>query len=871
MSIYLEDYNNKKLIGLSIIDISTGENYIHKIISNNDVDWIEDISRYMNIYNPIEILFHSNININKTYIQNTWDITHDSIHINLYSNINDFKNKNYQNKILERIFKNHGLLSGVEYIDLEFDEEALLSYIYLLEFINEHEIDIINNINKPIIKNDEKYLILSNNSARQLNIINNYNYLKSRNDSLLSVTNECCTNSGKRLWKDRILYPIIDIEKLNKRYEKVDYFIKDELYKNIRSHLSKITSDNDKILRKMSLKLLQPYNLFSYYLSFNFISNIINILLKHNYIKDIFNIEELNKNVIDYININNITFNFDNFTNDAFNKMTKSLFNKGIYNDLDILEEEVNNSFKEINIIIKDLSYYIDSKKDNIIKLDYSEKYNWHLHTTLNRYNILKSKLNSKRNINKEKLDNSDISIIKKDKNNVIISFNNLNKLLNIINKNKKKIIELNEKYYKDSIIKLYDNFNLKLKEINDFISEIDVICNSANISIKNNYTKPVILDRDSGYINCKDIRHPIVEKIHTDTEYVTNDVILGDDNSILLFGTNACGKSTLMKAIGLSIVLAQSGCYVPASDFKFSPYTQLFTRILNNDNIFRSQSSFAVEMIELKPILEKSNNKSLILGDELCSGTETISAISIIAASILELSRKKSTFILTTHFHQLMEQNIIKDLNNLKIYHLKVNYENDILTYNRKLSPGSGPSSYGLIVCKAMKLDSSFIKTAKDIQSKLLNKSNMIINNKSSKYNNNIKMDRCNICDSTNNLETHHINEQKDADNNNNIKHFHKNISHNLVPLCKDCHLKVTHGGLEIYGYLDTSEGIKLNYKFIDNNKNKKKYNQEKINIILSYKDKKFKKNDIINLLKINNDIVISKSTLNKIFTGTY
>ena len=772
-----------------------------------------------------------------------------------------------------KVFKNTGLLSGVEYIDLEFEEESLLSYIYLLEFINEHQINILENINKPIIKEDNKYLILSNNSARQLNIINNYNYIKDRNDSLLSVTNHCNTTIGKRLWKERILYPILDIDILNFRYNMIDYLLKDDLYIIIREYLSKITNDNDKILRKMSLNLLLPYNLYSSYLSYNYISKIIEELNNHNYIKENYQINNYNNNLKKYISYNDKLFNFDNFLNEPFSKMTKSIFQKGIYQDLDQLDKEVDDSFEEVNIILSDLSYYIDNKKKNMIKLEYNDKYNWHIHCTNNRFKILISKLKKKRKISNIELDENDISTIKKDKNNIIISFPYLDNLLKLINKNKNKIIEFNEKYYKENIILLFNQFNFILKEIHSFIAEIDVFCYCAYLSIKNNYHKPIINYKEKSFIDCEGIRHPIVEKIHTDTEYITNHIQLGCDNSILLFGTNACGKSTLMKAMGLSIVLAQAGCYVPASKFIYSPYTQLFTRILNNDNIFRSQSSFAVEMIELKPILEKSNEKSLILGDELCSGTETISAISIISSSILELSKKNTSYILTTHFHQLMDIKDIINLNNLKIYHLKVDYDKnkDLLIYNRKLSEGPGPSSYGLLVCEAMKLNNNFIKKAKEIQSKLLNQSNLILNNKSSHYNKDIKMDCCEICKSTNNLETHHINEQKDADNNNNINHFHKNIKHNLVVLCKECHNKVTYGGLEIYGYLDTTEGVILNYQFINNKKSKKKYNQEEINIILSYQNKNFKKDDILNILKLNHQINISKSTLTKIFQNKY
>ena len=96
------------------------------------------------------------------------------------------------------------------------------------------------------------------------------------------------------------------------------------------------------------------------------------------------------------------------------------------------------------------------------------------------------------------------------------------------------------------------------------------------------------------------------------------------------------------MKAVGLSVIMAQAGIFVPCSKFLYKPYTKIFTRILNNDNIFRSQSSFAVEMMELRSIFQLSDENSLILGDELCSGTETLSALSIVSKSLDILSEKR-------------------------------------------------------------------------------------------------------------------------------------------------------------------------------------------------------------------------------------
>ena len=376
-----------------------------------------------------------------------------------------------------------------------------------------------------------------------------------------------------------------------------------------------------------------------------------------------------------------------------------------------------------------------------------------------------------------------------------------------------------------------------------------------------------------------KDIRHPIVECVQTEIEYVPNDVSLSEDG-ILLFGTNACGKSTLMKSIGLTIIMAQAGFFVPCSQLKYSPYTQIFTRILNNDNIFKRQSSFAVEMSELRGILKRADKNSLVLGDELCSGTETTSALSIVSAGLKTLSDLKCSFVFTSHLHQLMDIHLVKSIQTLKIYHLKIEYdsEKDLLIYKRKLEEGSGPAIYGLEVCRALDLGSEFISLARKIQMEITNTSDTLVNDKLSNYNSDIVMDICQIC-LDKSEHTHHIKEQNEADSNGIIDHHHKNITHNLVPLCEPCHHKVHNENLRIYGYIQTSDGIKLNYEYIDIKNDhintKKKFSKKDLEIILQYKDdiddKKMKKSNLIKKLEIQHHIQISGGTLNKVLKGKY
>jgi len=412
----------------------------------------------------------------------------------------------------------------------------------------------------------------------------------------------------------------------------------------------------------------------------------------------------------------------------------------------------------------------------------------------------------------------------------------------------------------------MYSKYKDILKHINDYISNIDFLTTGAKIAIDNNYCKPNIID-DQSFIDAKNIRHPIVEKINTETEFVTNDVYIGKGKTgILLYGTNACGKSTLMKSIGLNLIMAQAGLYVAACEFNYSIYTQIFTRILNNDNIFKSQSSFAIEMEELRTIEQRADNKSLVLGDELCSGTETISALSIVSAGLHILSKKMVSFIITTHLHQLIDIDIVNDIKNLNIYHLKIKNINGKIIYDRKLSPGSGPSIYGLNVCEAMGVSKEFIDIAFNVQKKLQNNIK-----KKSNYNNDIVMDKCKICNLTA-QETHHIKEQHIADNNGIIEHFHKNNKHNLVALCKKCHDSITYGTLVITGYTQTSNGIELNYHQSDSKKKKNKFNDKQVELIITYKTQyDINVSDCIKRLKLDHDISISRPILKKIMNNEY
>jgi DNA mismatch repair protein MutS len=311
-----------------------------------------------------------------------------------------------------------------------------------------------------------------------------------------------------------------------------------------------------------------------------------------------------------------------------------------------------------------------------------------------------------------------------------------------------------------------YDN-------LDNCVSFVDYIKSAVKCSIKNNYVKPELdYTNDKSYFDIKDIRHPIIECINKDIPYVSNDISLNNVNKgLVLSGVNGSGKSSLLKNVGIILVIAQAGYYVPCKSLKYTPFNNILTRIKGNDNIYTNSSSFTVEMEELSNILKKTNENSLVLIDELCKGTEVMSATSLSIAVIKDLiDNKKSKFILTTHLHKIFTHNIIQNYiktNDISLKHLSIEINDDEIIYTRKLKDGSCKPNYGLQIAKALGVDINIINNALKINNEFQNKTNDIVTVKRSIYNKDVFMTECNVCKITENLETHHIIEQKFSNKN--------------------------------------------------------------------------------------------------------
>jgi len=350
-------------------------------------------------------------------------------------------------------------------------------------------------------------------------------------------------------------------------------------------------------------------------------------------------------------------------------------------------------------------------------------------------------------------------------------------------------------------------------KLLETWIARVDGSLTLAKVAKERGYTKPEIVEGDEGGLLALGLRHPLLESVQTRTEYVKHDVSLGMDEEAgwLLYGMNASGKSSLMKAIGVSVLLAQAGSYVPATVFKLKPFRRVLTRILNTDNLWAGLSSFAVEVSELRDIFQKADQTSLVLGDELCSGTESVSATSLVAAGIKHLHSKHSRFVFATHLHDLNKLPEISRLPGLGIWHLRVHYiaATDTLIYDRTLHRGPGGTLYGLEVARAMHLPHEILNQALAYRRQLLGEASLE-EAPLSQWNPQILRKTCELCSSqiVRDLEVHHIVPRMEAKEGRLSDGTSMNDARNLIVVCQVCHDKHHAGLLTIGPLVQTSSG---------------------------------------------------------------
>jgi DNA mismatch repair protein MutS len=827
------------VVGVANIDIYTGKTSMFEFKETyiNNPTTYDELERFISIYNPSEVILISNLPEEKeidniiNYAGISSSLIH-KIHINengknttnvKMTRIKNCEKQPYQKEILSKFYKVDNYDTFIQ--NFNDNTMATQAFCYLLDFVYQHNAHLVNKISEPIFENCSTRLMLANHSLKQLNIINDGSVKSSKLSSVSDLLNYCLTSMGKRKFLYNILNPICDGVVLQREYNITEHFIeKYEDYNQLLQNKLSNIKDLSKYERQIFLKKISPRSIYTLHSSIRFICEIFQIVKEDekimNYLKetdkDITTIENICTELIEFIHLN-IDLNLAKDI-DQFQQFEVNFIKQNVDEDLDIKTNVLKKSELRLEAIREYLSNLIEnaekknSKSNEFVKIHETEKNNYSLICTSRRCKILQDALPNKEtsiilNINSDEtpdpftftISKNKITFAKQSASNNFVVDSQIQQFCQSISRAKITMKDLITQIYNRFIEKL-GGYQNKLERIINFITLIDVVYTKSFIAKKYNYCKPEIIESEKSFVEANGLRHCLIERFQNNELYVTNNISLGDGkpNGILLYGTNAVGKTTLIRALGISVIMAQAGLYVSCSSFKFKPYKHIFTRILGNDNIFKGLSTFEVEMSELRTIFRLMDENSLILGDELCSGTETISAISIFVAGIQKLDKCRSSFIFATHLHEIVDYEEISSLKSVYLKHMEVKYdkEKDVLVYDRKLKEGSGNNMYGLEVCKSLNLPLDFLDAANEIRLKYNPEGRSILSLKQSRYNSNKIISICEKCGKNMGTEVHHLQHQADANENGIIETddstFHKNTLANLMTVCEECHNKI-------------------------------------------------------------------------------
>lgn len=838
-----EDQKNSgplRSVALSWVDLSTGEVYVHSAFSEKYDEFIalDEACRLINNVSPSEILIYYDNQSKTKKNENMKEYLCEYFNIGInkcrfYDTIDSkYKKIAYQNEFLKKIYPDsESLLSPIEQLDLEREPNVIISLCLLFDFVYDKINILLKNIKKPNFCFDNEHLILGNDALNQLDIFESQEsiHCKSKYKSIFDIVDHTSTNMGQRYLRQLLSNPLTSKTKLNKMYDLTQKFMDLKIPNQINNYLDGV-KDIERLARRMSLKMIKPCELTLFISSYESIVNIIGILNRTNDFESIVKGQTILKNIDKFIkHVNNI-FDLEQLaqhTDMIFDKKNK-IFQKGIHADIDDLLDNIdsgNNAIEKLRDVLIALFPKSNTRFGNANKVTvkHNDKDSYYLKLSGKNGKQLQEILKNVKtlDINSKKIKTSDLEF-SYNKDTVKITIPDLTDHSSSLDDYDDQLSQLYKMHYLKDIEDMHNKFGELFEKCNEIITKIDYHSSCATLATTFAYCRPIIEEKSCGFINAKKLRHPLVERL-INYAFTPNDICIGNEDlkGILLFGINSSGKSILMKSCGVALLLSQTGMFVPADSFTYSPYKSLFTRISGSDNIYKGQSSYTVELVEINSILKRSNEYSMVIGDEIARGTEHVSGTALVGSTIIQLSKLNPTFVFTTHLHDLMKIKSVTDIKNVKAFHLKVDYDDKskALVYDRRLEEGSGETEYGLIVARYVIQDQQFNDQCIKIRNELLEQYDTMISGKVSRYCSDVYVSECSLCGKKENinfpvLESHHIISQIKRDDNGNIKDkkFMKmDSAQNIAVLCTKCHDDIHANKKEIFGYVKTSKGRKL------------------------------------------------------------
>ena len=827
VSILVDENRGIYSVGYAAIDVTTGKTLVNEIHSTRDdrTFALDELFNLLQSYHSSEVI----VTLANPEIDPEWLLGYLEIK-NLPHSFNESHPRiAYQNELFARVFQIRSLLSPIEYLDLERYALTTEALAILIDFIIEHDEHLIEKMNRPQFLGNNRYLYLGNNALEQLGVI-------SRDPSevtLLELIDRSSTAFGKRLLKERLLNPVCDPEILNARYDLSERV--SPRSEQFATRLKQIY-DLERLTRRIKLRRLHPVELTYVAMSMEGIGGLFN-LCRESGIEVDAALEADSREFTAYLEQ---SFDLERCAKYRIDQIDDNIFREGVHPAIDTLSQEQEREREKLRTVARHIEGLFDRDRllstanGPVVQIGYLESEGYHLVLTKSRFNQIEKALKeSYVTLEGEHLFFRDFRF-KILKSVVKIHAPAFEEITKRIEATRVKLVAKVKERYLLSLEEIERRYSLLLERLVAFIADIDVAVSNARCARWMHLSRPIL--EEGNFFEAIALRHPIIEANEKHGIYIPNDVYLGEPNGtahdhimldasggeevrgVLLYGINSSGKSSLMKSVGLAVILAQAGFFVPAVELRMGIFGKLFTRIVSRDNLYKGLSTFSVEMLELKNIFNRADERSIVLGDEISQGTETLSALAIVSSAILRLEELGARFIFASHLHQLAEVEAVRKLKRLIFLHLGVRYDaaTDRLIYDRNLKIGLGDSLYGLEFARSLHMDETFLRRAEEIRESLVHGGSelkTLKKKKRSRYHKELFVARCALCDAPVE-EVHHITPQHLADETGNIGHYHKNHRYNLIPLCKKHHEMVHKGEIVISGFVMTSEGLQLHYE---------------------------------------------------------
>ena len=679
---------------------------------------------------------------------------------------------------IKKQFSGCGILTdrGDVYLGLAERPMAARAFAHLIHMVYRKDESFLRIIDAPVIISHDTHLDVAIAGLRQLDIVRD-------NDDLISHIPRCCTAPGRRAFRYRLCRPLRDPDVIEERYDRVEAVMPD--HKNVRSILSKI-ADIENIHRK----LLRPQSVRPQVWA-DLAASLGRLLEVVAYVDGKDHASSHAANSV----LRSVRKRIDVEACEACPGSDFGFFARGFDECLDVSLDHLDQYSGELRALVSHLNACAGCVPggDEHFRVEVTAKEQDHtLITTQRRFDSAKKEVRRRKGafrvadqlVHPEEL----VSRPASSKNHRAVGNAELDEALSTLSETARAVREASAAAHSRACREVYEECREALLVCVRDVEDIDVACACALAATDRGFVRPR-LERDRRpFVAAQGLRHPIVESLDMSAEYVGNDIEL-DGGGMLLYGINGSGKSCFMKSLGISVIMAQAGMFVDAGSFAFSPYAKLFTRIWNNDDIFKGLSSFGVEMTELNEIFKRGDGNSLALGDELCSGTERVSATAIISAGVMRLDRSGCAFLLATHQHDVADVVREKGID-VQVKHLSVDMRDGRLVYHRNLADGCGNTNYGVTVCRALGMPGDFLEDAVAITKALSGvEARFSVPVKRSNYNPSVFMGLCSRCEKRPAVHTHHRVHRATAE-----KRI-KNAARNLEPLCAECHAEEHRG----------------------------------------------------------------------------